>query len=86
MPHLMVMPWANISTGSNPNGSGVVEIDVPVPCNATLAGIEVDIFANPAKDITVPYIVSVAAGGQTDVINNDLITSKCQYRHHQHRV
>jgi hypothetical protein len=62
-------------TGSNPNGSGMVEIDVPVPCNATLAGIEVDLFANPAKDITVPYIVSVATGGQTDVINGDAFTS-----------
>ncbi|MGO9146012.1 MAG: hypothetical protein ACLQDF_06555 [Desulfomonilia bacterium] len=53
----------------------MVEIDVPVPCNATLAGIEVDLFANPAKDITVPYIVSVATGGQTDVINKDAFTS-----------
>ena len=60
---------------SDPNSSGVVEIDLPVPCNATLAGIEVDIFANPAKDITVPYIVSVATGGQTDVINGDAFTS-----------
>ena len=54
-----------------PNGCGFIAIDCPVPCSATLAGIEVDIFANPAKDITVPYITSVAAGGEMDIINGD---------------
>jgi hypothetical protein len=58
-----------------PNGCGYILIDCPVPCSGTLAGIEVDIFANPAKDITVPYITSVAAGGQTDIINGDAFTT-----------
>jgi hypothetical protein len=58
-------------SGDNPNSCGIVSINCPVACSDTLSGIEVDLVANPAKDITVPYIVSVAAGGQTDIITGD---------------
>jgi hypothetical protein len=46
-----------------------------VGCGQAIAGINVNMIANPAKDKTVPYIVSVAGGGETDIINLDEFTA-----------
>ncbi len=52
----------------------LVAVSCGVGCSEALANVDVNLIANPAKDITVPYIVSVATGGQTDVINGDVFT------------
>jgi hypothetical protein len=55
-------------------GCNLVEVSCTVGCAEALANVNVNLIANPAKDITVPYIVSVATGGETDVINGDVFT------------
>lgn len=49
----------------------LVKVTCEVGCSEALANVDVNLIANPAKDITVPYIVSVDAGALTDVINGD---------------
>jgi len=63
---------------SNTVGSASCNL-VPVSCNVgcgqTLAGVNVNMIANPAKDKTIPYIVSVRGGGETDIIDGDEFTA-----------
>ncbi len=50
---------------------GRIFLDCNPGCNQDLAGVDVNMIANPAKDMTVPYILSIAGGGQTDIIDED---------------
>jgi hypothetical protein len=50
---------------------GQISLTCSPGCNQDLAGVDVNMIANPAKDMTVPYIVSVAGGGETDIIDED---------------
>ena len=50
---------------------GRISLSCSPGCNQDLAGVDVNLIANPAKDKTVPYVVSVATGGEEDVINGD---------------
>ena len=65
----------------------LVDVYCAIGCGQVKAGVNVNMIANPAKDKTVPYIVSVAAGGESDIIRYDVfpdmeladVTSYCFY-------
>ncbi len=66
------------NTVSVPASCGIVDVACSIGCGQVKAGVNVNMIANPAKDKTVPYIVSVAAGGETDVITGDVFPDIAQ--------
>ena len=50
----------------------VVDVACAIGCGQVKTGVNVNMIANPAKDMTIPYIVSFAAGAETDVIDDDV--------------
>ncbi len=59
------------NTVGSPNTCNQVSVACSVGCGQVKTGIDVNLIANPAKDKTIPYILSVAAGGESDIIKND---------------
>lgn len=55
----------------SPDDCGFVSITCPVMCADAVTGIVVALTANPARDRTVPYVVTMDAGDETDVICYD---------------
>ncbi len=55
---------------------GRIYLDCVPGCSQDLAGIDVNLIANPAKDVTVPYIVSLASSGLPDLIDQDVMEDK----------
>jgi hypothetical protein len=53
----------------------IVPVSCAIGCGQAKAGINVNMIANPAKDKTIPYIVSAAAGTEADVIDGDIFPS-----------
>jgi hypothetical protein len=49
----------------------LVAVTCPIDCGQAKAGVNVNMIANPAKDKSVPYIVSFDAGAEEDVIDGD---------------
>jgi hypothetical protein len=62
----------------SPSSCNLIAVACPIGCGEAKAGVIVNMIKNPAKDKTVPFIVSFKAGTETDVITGDVFPDLAQ--------